>query len=315
MPLFVSYGKIWFLGLIAHDLCGHITTHNPGGQVTTKASVLVDGELVENEWPFTVQLIPRKKLFADGTYQRPPQQAFIDRLVRNFDPTVVGTLDVSARPHGQFAILDGQQRNEVLGKVAYVHVWCAVYENMKVADEARFFYKRNKDRKSMHPYYQFNARVQFRDNKAVAILRIVTAEDFKLHINAKPDDHISAIKAVEDAYGYSSPNRRESLSPALRTIRMAMFGRISAKDGEMIRGLARFFQPFADEEIDMLHLRDVLDRAGGPANIIGMAKDKKAGSRHGHSAGYEIAHVIATRYNHGFKGQKLVLRRIDPRLR
>jgi hypothetical protein len=278
-----------------------------------EGTVLVEGNLIENPWPFTVELLPRKKLFSDSRYQRPPQEAFINRLVGKFDPTLVGTLDVSAREDGYYALLDGLQRNEVVGHFSYDYIWCAVYEGMSLADEAEFFFRRNKDRKGVHPFYQFQARVVMGERIARKIDRIVRAEDFWLHINAKPDDHISAIRAVEDAFSYSSPARKESLSPALRVIRMSIFGRQGAKDGEMIRGLARFFQPFEDEQIDLIRLRDILESTG-PKNLVERAKEKQRNSgRRGSTTGYEVARELATIYNRGLqRGPKLSLRMLQP---
>lgn len=272
-----------------------------------KRSELVGGDLVENTWPFEVKLLTTASLMADSSYQRPPQKSFIAKMASSFDETLVATLDVAAREDGSFAVLDGLQRLETLRKIGRPNVWCAVYDGMSIADEARFFYRRNRERRSVHPFYQFRARVLMGEGRAKAIDRIVRGEGFRLNTSAAPDQNITAIKAVEDAFSYSSLARSESLSPTLHLIRGALFGRKGAKDGEVLRGLARFFQPFYDDEIDHAHLAEVLQHVG-PINLIGQAKDKLAGGRHGHSAGYEVARELLTLYNRSRKNGKLSAR-------
>ena len=265
----------------------------------------------KQEWTFRIELVPIQKLFADPKYQRPPQTLFVTKLVETFDPTLVGTLDVSARADGRYALLDGLQRHSALTKLNYEDVWCAIYDGMSISDEASFFYRRNRDRRSVHPYYQFRARVLMGEDLAKGVDRAVRAQEFKLHVNANPDDHISAIRAAEDAYTYSSLTRPESLTPALRAIRASMYGRKGAKDGNLIRGLGRFFQSFSDDEIDYDHLYDVLAEVG-PMVLIGRVADRSTykGAGGGKGSSLSFAREIAELYNKGFN-RKLPLRQIS----
>jgi hypothetical protein len=280
--------------------------HHRNGEAVKKTEI-IGSDLVENTWPFEVRLLPTAQLLADPSYQRPPQQSFIAKLVGSFDETLVATLDVSDREDGSYAVLDGLQRLETLKKIGRPNVWCAVYDGMTVADEARFFYRRNRDRRSVHPFYQFRARVLMGEDRAQKIDRIVRGEGFRLNTSAAPDENITAVKATEDAYSYSSLARPESLSVTLHTIRASIFGRKGAKDGELIRGLGRFFQPFYDDELDFPHITEILQEVG-PLNLIGRAKDKASGSRHGKSAGYEVARELLAIYNQERKTGKLSAR-------
>jgi hypothetical protein len=252
-----------------------------------------------------VALIPLRYLFADGSYQRPPQDAFVRGLVRDFDPSLVATLDVSRRQDtGLFAILDGLQRYEAMKSKGYESAWCAVYEEMDLAAEASFFYRRNRFRKAVHPYYQFNARVLMGETTANAIQTIVTRAGYVLHINAKPVDNISAIRAAEDAYKYGSEHRKESLTPTLRTLRRAVHGQKGAKDGELIRGLARLYQSLGDDEINEAHLDRTL-RDLTPAELLNKAGER---ARRGGSRGFYVARLLHATYNDTFIGKKLPMR-------
>lgn len=263
-----------------------------------------------NAWPFVIELLATETLFADKRYQRPPQDSFVEKLISTFDPTLVGTLDVSARDDHRYALLDGLQRHSAIVKMGYSHIWCAVYAGMSVEDEARFFYRRNRDRRSVHPFYQFRARILMRDEVAVAVDKIVRKEGFKLHINARPDDHLTAIRAVEDVYGYRSLDRHESLTPALRTIRESLLGRKGATDGNLIRGLGRFFQAYPDDELDHQWLFEALAEMG-PLQLLGRVKDRTTGQGGGKGSSLLFAREIAELYNKGRKGQRLSLRAIS----
>jgi hypothetical protein len=253
------------------------------------------------EWPFIVEQADLSELFADIRYQRPPQELFIDKMVNSFDETLVGVLDVSERRNGMYAILDGLQRFEAMKKVGKTTCFVAVYEGMRLAEEAMFFYRKNKDRRTVHPFYSFRARMVAGDQKAREINRIVESEGYKLDVGAVPPDNLTAIRAVEEAYSFESAARTESLSVSLNMLRKTFYGRKGGKDGELIRGLGRFFQPFYDEEIDMAWLEDRL-ASQNPRTILGRAADAWfAGTHHSNPVADEIVKL----YNRGRKNGKL----------
>lgn len=246
------------------------------------------------EWPYTVALVPLKYLFVDERYQRPRLETFIRRSAAQFDPDLVGVLDVAPRGE-RFAVLDGQQRlgmMEIVGKTA---CWCAVYGQMTLREESDFFWKKNDRRKNMKPYYKFRARVVAEEPKAVRILGVVHGCGFDVGEKPNDSDTIAAIRALEDSYGYTGEHRDESLTPALITIREGIYGYPKSTDGEIIRGLGRFWSLFSDEEVDMARLAQSLAGVGAPA-ILGQARDHMY-LQGGHTKGWQIARVILTEYN------------------
>lgn len=250
---------------------------------------------IRNDWPFAVELLNLQDLTVDLRYQRPPQPVFIEKMIAEFDETLVGVLDVAERKNGTHAILDGAQRFQAVGKYKST-AWCAVYKGMSLADEAMFFYNKNRNRRSVHPFYQFRALLVTGDKRTININRIVTSEGYKLEVGAGPDHHLTAIRAIEDAYDMNSLARKESLSAALRVMRACFFGRKAGKEGELIRGLGRFFQPFENDQIDMEWLVDKL--AGeNPQTLLGRAEDKAEVSRHPRA--YWLARNVAEIYNRG----------------
>jgi hypothetical protein len=262
---------------------------------------------IVNNWPFTVELISLDDLIVDLRYQRPPQEVFVEKLIAEFDETLVGALDVAERKNGTHAILDGAQRYQACTKFKNA-AWCAVYKGMSLADEAMFFYKKNRNRRSVHPFYQFRALLVTGNREAMDINRIVESEDYKLGIGAGQENMLQAIRAVEDAYRMSSLARKQSLSPTLHVLRACFFGRKQGKEGELIRGLGKFFQSFGDEDVDMAWLTDIL--AGqNPQVLLGRAEDKAYNSRHPRM--YWMARDICEMYNRGRKTGKLQIRYIE----
>ena len=267
------------------------------------------------EWPYRMELMEVERLFLDPGYQRPPQLGFIARLLQSFDESLVSTLDVASRSDGRGAVMDGVQRLEMIRKVGKSTVWCAVYDGLTVADEARFFYRRNRDRKNVHPYYQFNAKLLMNDPAALAIAEIVRHQGFKLGIAANADDSLTAIRSIEDAYSFSSVARDESLSPTLHLIKRSIYGRKNAKDAAIISGFARFFQPFYDEEIDFDQLVNMVAETG-PALLIGRAKDKVTGRANREAFAGALAREMIEAYNRRVAGpRRLSARLITTRLR
>jgi len=253
------------------------------------------------DWPYTVELVGVDQLFADTRYQRPPQTVFIEKMVNSFDDTLVGVLDVASREDGMYAILDGLQRYEAMKLVGKTTAYVAVYGVMTLAEEAMFFYRKNKDRRSVHPYYSFRARMVAGDEKAIDINRIVESEGYRLEVGAIPPQNLTAIRAVEEAYSFQSAARSESLSATLNMLRRSFYGRQGGKEGELIRGLGRFFQPFYTEEIDLEWLEDRLS-SENPRTIIGRGRDAwLAGTHHSNPVADELIKL----YNRGRKNGKL----------
>jgi hypothetical protein len=261
-------------------------------------------EAWQREWPFTVELLPLEWLFADSRYQRDPIKPFIQQSVARFDPTLVGTLDVSMREPDRFAILDGLQRSEIVKQVDKRAVWCSVYRGMGLNDEAEFFVSKNRERRNMHPFYALRARKVAGDSAARAIFRTVDDIGFKLSsTNTKRSGEvIVAIGALEEVYGRTSLARPNgSLQPALATIQEAFGGREGATEGSILRGFGRFYQAFYDDDISHKQLIEKLQDIG-PKKLAGFAADRATTSKH--PKAFLIAQEIISVHNKGVRRDK-----------
>lgn len=268
------------------------------------------------EWPFTVELLSLDWLFADQRYQREVIPTFVQSKIATFDPTLVGTLDVSMRSEDSFAILDGLQRSNICEGVDKKAAWCAVYRGMSIADEARHFSDKNRERRNMHPFYVLRARRTAGDVAAKDIFAMVADCDYKLSPSntKKEGDTIVAVTALEEVYNMESFVRPEGALPrTLETVRAGMFGREGALEGTILRGVGRFWRAYGDDEVDFSHLVGALE-ATGPRKILGYAQDRVTTSRNPKAV--LVAEEIVRLYNRQQrKGGKLSMQFLSkPRL-
>jgi hypothetical protein len=275
------------------------------------------------EWPFTVKLVPLEKIFShwvdDGGYQRPVEENFVRELVLRFDERLVGTIDVSERHDGTFAVIDGQQRSEAMRRIGKTNCYASVYEELSLADEATLFFHKNRDRKPIHPYYEFMARVAAVDPVVLDIKRIVEQQGFQVatqggaglpQYSGERDRNITAIKALEEVYGYETDLRPECLTPVLGVIFRNWFGRRDSLSVHLIKGLGRFFRMWGDGDIQWEHWEEQLT-ALGPTLVLGMADDIHAYPRaKGTTRPIGVSLALVEIHNRGLpRGQRL-----DPRL-
>lgn len=253
---------------------------------------------VEGDWPFRVELLSFDHLFI-APYQRPVNWPFVRKEAARFDPTLVGTIDVAARPReGRFSILDGQQRVEICRLVGKDTIWASVYTGLDEASEARFFLHKNHDRNAMHPLYTFRARVIAADPDALAIQAIVQSFGYELAISAarpgRNEHHIAAVAAVLSAYAKRRPDGTECLTPTLATLRLTTLGREQGQASVLIRGLASLYSTYSEDELQEPILREAIN-ALGPALILGRARDLARGS--GGNAEQATRKVLVSEYD------------------
>lgn len=227
------------------------------------------------DWPFTIELVELSSLFADDAYQRPIDDQWVRTMLLKFDERLVGTLDVSERRKGKRAIMDGRQRFETMLQLGKTTCWVTIYHGMTVAQEADFFYRKNRARKQMHYFYAFRARAVSGDVTANLIEEIVSAAGFRLGAKTVDPTVITAVRAIEDIYDFPTENAwGNALAPALETARVCWSGRTSGLDGTLLRGLGRFYSLYGPEEIQRDHFHEALTSLG-PVLVLGRSRDSK----------------------------------------
>jgi hypothetical protein len=149
-------------------------------------------------WPYKFALVPLDDLFVDGEYQR-PLTSFVNTVVRDYDPALLGTLIVSERRGGRMAIIDGQTRWAAMQERDEPAAPCLVYMNLTREDEARLFADLQTKRRGMATYLRFRAALVAKQPEATDIARIVQAAGFELDVE-ETGQTIKAIAALENVY-------------------------------------------------------------------------------------------------------------------
>jgi hypothetical protein len=256
----------------------------------------------QDDWPFDVKLLPLEALFADDQYQRPVNWPFVRKEAARFDPSLVGTIDVAQRGPSQFAILDGQQRREIVRMAGKTSIFASVYVGLDLASEARFFLHKNRDRKSVHPYYTYVARLTARDPEALAVEAIVRKHGYQVAIGAPREglhDNIAAIAALESAYRRKREDGSDALTPTLATMREGTYGRQLGNSAALIHGLSILYSE--NGQLEQERMIDVLLWLG-PELAVGRARDLHRNS--GGSIQQRMADVLRAEYGRKGKGRK-----------
>jgi hypothetical protein len=194
------------------------------------------------DWPYRFELIPLDDLFVDPTYQR-PLSSFAERIKRDYNPAMVGTLVVSERNDrrrkAQYAVVDGQTRMYGMGANGEPVAPCLVYTDLSPAQEAKLFADLQTQRRGMATSLRFRAALVSGDEEAQTIAAVARAVGMKI----AGDGDLSGIKsiaAVEWLY------RRDPtlLRRVLEIVSAAWPEGSTVQDprtrGEILRGVGRF---------------------------------------------------------------------------
>src|SRR5688500_10587889 len=94
-----------------------------------------------NALPYTFEILPIDLLFVDDSYQR-PLTTFADKIEREYNPALLGTLVVSKREDARttlgyrYAVVDGQTRMEGAARRGVTELPCVVFHNLTKPQEA-----------------------------------------------------------------------------------------------------------------------------------------------------------------------------------
>jgi hypothetical protein len=217
---------------------------------------------MSEQWPYRFELIPLDQLFVDKAYQRPLTN-FYKRIVNDYEPAMIGTLQVSQRKNrgkvSRYAIIDGQTRWKGLNELGEPVAPCVVYESMTQAREAELFARLQRERRGMATYLRFRAALIAKDTEAGAIAALVRHAGYKM-AGDEDDQGIRSISAVEWIYRKDPTLLTTTLAVIDRAWPMPNGGSMVYGDrvrGEILRGIARFIR---DEEPDLARLTDKLGK-------------------------------------------------------
>jgi hypothetical protein len=204
-----------------------------------------------------VELVDVNNIAVDS-YQREIRSYKLRRMIREWDPTIVGYVHLSLRADGSLFVIDGQHRIEAVrhlqGKLG-PHIEAIVREGLTSQEEAHFFAESQnpKRRTALTPDDLHRASVYAGNTDAMDIERIVTATGFRIGNDRKGDGltRVRATQALEDTYErYGSTHLFETLEFLGNA-----WGTKFAPQREMVSGAAMFLAMYPDANMTSLAKR------------------------------------------------------------
>lgn len=193
-----------------------------------------------------VKMVALDKLEICMAYQRTICKSHVNKIAKSFNNDAFGHLCVGKRKDGSLWVVDGQHRMKAAQKIGLTHILCDIFESDGQEHEAKVFRDKNATRK-LSAVVLFKTRIIEKEEQALLIQQAVRLAGLKLNCDINGNStgwpYIRAVKALDSAYkriGYNS------LSEMLRLISDIWSGEDDSIQGDMIEGMAIFFEQFPD---------------------------------------------------------------------
>jgi hypothetical protein len=239
----------------------------------------------------TVEELPLDVMAVPRTYQRELREHLVRKIIREFDPDLLGLLVVVRDGEGQHWILDGQHRWLVLVELGYTTALCEVLHGVPLARQAHIFSGRNSRRIAPQPRDAFRADYVARDPQAVAIMNILDRHGYYTPFgsNKASARRFVCVGALREVHGWGQ------LEPAVGMIRAAWPADELATQAPIVTGLAAVLRVYPG--VNQAELVRRLARHSA-TEVLRLARGQHANSRE-RRLWVHVAAVVVDRYNHG----------------
>jgi len=245
-------------------------------------------------------LVKAKEMFVDYTYQRKPLTAKINRIVKNFNPDLLGVITCSMREDNTLAIIDGSHRYHALIQMGMkdTNVNALVYFGLSIEDEAHIFALTNKEHTKPTPSQIFKAGIVSGDSIAVGIANVVAK------VGASFDEGpganvIRCVATVRRVYTNAGSN---VLAKTLETLRDAYPNNKEMYRDQMISAIGCIYHRYG-KKVDQKRLSEVLAKIGNPSLVIAQAQAMMSS---GQTITFtSLPFLIVSRYNVKLKNNRL----------
>lgn len=214
-------------------------------------------------------LIKVSDMFVDYTYQREPLKAKINRIVKSFDPDLLGVITCSMREDNTLAIIDGSHRYHALIAMGMknANVNALVYFGLSIEDEAHIFALTNKEHTKPTPAQIFKAGIVAGDESSIAINNVVEKAGAKVHFSPGPNNIrcVATLRKVYDNAGSSV------LLKTLQTLKSAYPNSSEMFRDQMISAVGCIYNRYG-KKIDQERLVETLAKLGNPSLVIAQAQ-------------------------------------------
>lgn len=267
-------------------------------EIDTLVGDLLDQQAAaESDIPQIVQTyvdaIPVSSIDVDYTYQRELDRKRVAKMVAEYDPSLIGVIEVSKRADDTYRVIDGQHRLFVvraahqLGTKA--HIACNVHTGLTPEQEAQLFFDIDSKRRRLTGWDRWNARRGAGEQIVMDIERL--AREHGLTIDPAPRErHLRCVGACEKLVDLAG---LDVLDETLRLAVAAYAGVPDSLRAEIVHGTGLVLA-YYPTEVDRPRLLAAMQSIA-PRQLSARA----AALREVHTAQLPrlAAHVIVERYN------------------
>ena len=260
-----------------------------------------DAETTRKADPY-IAALPVNDLFADSTYQRDLDVHRVDKMTDTYRLALVGIVEVSARPDGRYAILDGQHRwatvrNVHAADARPAHLPCRVHTGLTVTEEAVLYHLLNTTRKQLTSWDRWVARRAAGEQAVLDIETCAHRHGYRIDMREKP----AVIRATTGLEKIVDLGGLRLLDQTLATIRAAYGDDQAGLDTAILRGLGHVLNSYTVDEVQPERLIETLT-GFMPRQLTARAIAQR--ELHKGTNDRLVAHVIIGRYNE-WKGPKV----------
>lgn len=215
-------------------------------------------------------------LFVDYSYQRKPIERKVNKIVRTFDPDLLGVITCSMRNDGRMAVIDGGHRYEALVKMGKMdmNVNALVYFDLTLAEEARIFALMNQEHIKPNPAEIFKAGIVYGDATTNAINKILVKNGLQVGIGPS-NGTIRAVATLKRIYDNAGA---DVLDKTLATIKMAYGVNSADYRDQLISAIAFLYNRYGNN-IDAKRLANVLKQFASANVLIAQAQSVAIGTK------------------------------------
>lgn len=213
----------------------------------TKQNKTESHEIMKKE--INISLIDTEKLIIDHRYQRPIVEIRLKEMISFFDINAFGTLIVSDRKDGTFAVIDGQHRLTAARKKNIEMIPCEILYNLSVHQEAEMFLKINVNRGPIKSSNKFKAELMTKNHEALQLKKIVEKVGLSIYLDEGKKGKTNQIRCVNllKSIQKESPDLLEF---TLKIVKNIWDGEIDSLNQTIIGGFWKFLS-FYKEKIDV----------------------------------------------------------------
>lgn len=247
-----------------------------------------------------VHVVLSAEVFADPSYQRPLDRARVRRMAADWNPRMIGVIDVSDRgpdtpPGARFAVVNGQHRWAAAVEHGEQQLVATIHEGLDLAAEARLMFELDRGTKALTPWDRWRSRRTAGDPAVAAIEATAAQHGMAVHSNG-----FSAIGAAERILARDG---HQQLNTVVLILTEAWSPTAAAVKAPMLTGLATVLRTHGGQ-LDAARLVDALRRTTPQAM---RAKADAARELHRGNLGDHTATVMVAAYN-ALPGPRLAAR-------